>query len=156
MNALQARQPLLVALTDWMTRQRQDVIAQIQEENRPLKRRLPGEGTRFTDEERRRSAAKDKVLRGGVLREVASIVASDVILAWHRECVARQWDFSGRQGPGPPGGCCHKVRNSRSACGSRIGRGARPFHSYVQLDSPLVLGGMHVAPSSGMLGAVDD
>ncbi len=45
---------------------------------------------------------KGKVLGRKVLREVASIVTPDTILAWHRKLVAQKWDDSKRRGPGHP------------------------------------------------------
>jgi putative transposase len=39
-----------------------------------------------------------------VLREIATIVSPDTILAWHRRLIARKWDYSAkRRGPGRPG-----------------------------------------------------
>ncbi len=82
MNAFQAWQLLLVALAGWINRHQQDVIDYIQEENRILKHKLKGKRIRFTDDERRRLAVKGKILGRKVLREVASIVTPDTILAW--------------------------------------------------------------------------
>ena len=102
MNVLQPWQLLLVTVAGWINRQQQDVIAYIQEENRILKDKLKGKRPRFTDDERRRLAVKGKVLGRKVLREVASVVTPDTILAWHRRLVARKWDYSKRRGPGRP------------------------------------------------------
>ena len=102
MNVFQPWQLLLVTLAGWINRQQQDVIAYIQEENRILKDKLKGKRIRFTDDERRRLAVKGKVLGRKVLREVASIVTPDTILAWHRKLIAQKWDYSGRRGPGRP------------------------------------------------------
>ena len=94
MNALQPWQLLLVSLAGWINRHQQDVIAYIQEENRILKSKLKGKRIRFTDDERRRLAVKGKALGRKVLREVASIVTPDTILAWHRKLIAQKWDLS--------------------------------------------------------------
>ena len=102
MNALQAWQLLLVALAGWMNRDQQDVIAYLQEENWILKSKLKGKRIRFTDDERRRLAVNGKALGQRVLREVASIVTPDTILAWHRRLIAKKWDYSQRRGPGRP------------------------------------------------------
>ncbi len=102
MNVFQPWQLLLVALAGWINRQQHDVIAYIQEENRILKNKLKGKRVRFTNDERRRLAVKGKVLGRKVLREVASIVTPDTILAWHRKLVAQKWDYSKRHGPGRP------------------------------------------------------
>ena len=102
MNALQPWQLLLVTLAGWINRQQQDVIAYIQEENRILKSKRKGKRIRFTDDERRRLAVKGKVLGRKVLRQVASIVTPDTILAWHRKLIAQKWDYSSRRGPGRP------------------------------------------------------
>ncbi len=102
MNTIQSWQLLLVAVAGWMNRHQQDVIAYIQEENRILRNKLTGKRIRFTDDERRRLAVKGKALGRGVLREVASIVTPDMILAWHRKLIAQKWDYSERRGPGRP------------------------------------------------------
>ncbi len=102
MNILQPWQLLLVTLAGWINSQQQDVIACIQEGNRVLKSKFKGKRFHFTDDERRRFAVKGKVLGRTVLREVASIVTPDTILAWHRKLIARKWDYSKRRGPGRP------------------------------------------------------
>ncbi len=78
------------------------MIDYMQEEIRILKHKLKGKRIRFTDDERRRLAVKGKILGRKVLREVASIVTPDTILAWHRKLIARKWDYSKRRGPGRP------------------------------------------------------
>ena len=83
MQPIQSWQVLLVALAGWINRHQQDAIAYIQEENRILRSKLKGKRIRFTDDERRRLAVKGKALGRKVLREVASIVTPDTILAWH-------------------------------------------------------------------------
>ena len=100
MQLIQPWQLLLVALAGWINRHQQDVIAYIQEENRILKGKLKGRRIRLTDDERRRLAVKGKALGRKVLREVASIVTPDTILAWHRKLIAQKWDYSNRRGPG--------------------------------------------------------
>lgn len=102
MNVLHPWQLLLVALAGWINRQQQDVIAYIQEENRILKNKLKGKRIRFTDDERRRLAVKGRALGRKVLREIASLVTPDTILAWHRKLIAQKWDYSSRRGPGRP------------------------------------------------------
>ncbi len=37
-----------------------------------------------------------------LLREVASIVTPNTILAWHRKLIAQKWDYRKRRGPGRP------------------------------------------------------
>lgn len=102
MNAFQPWQLLLVTLAGWVNRRQQDVIAYIQEENRVLKNKLKGKRIRFTDDERRRLTVKGRALGRKVLREIASIVTPDTILAWHRKLIAQKWDYSERRGPGRP------------------------------------------------------
>jgi len=70
----------------WVNRHQLDLIDYIQEENRLLKERLGGQRIRFTDAERRRLA----------------LVTPDTLLRWHRELLARKWDYSQRRGPGRP------------------------------------------------------
>ena len=102
MNILHSWQLLLVTPAGWINRQQHDVIAYIQEENRVLETKLKGERIRFPEDERRRLAIKGKVLGRKALRQVASIVTPDTILAWHRELITQKRDYSSSRGPGRP------------------------------------------------------
>ncbi|HEX7378686.1 MAG TPA: hypothetical protein VF278_16315 [Pirellulales bacterium] len=58
---------------------------------------------RLTDEERRVLAVKGKSLDRRLLEKVAVIVTPDTILRWHRELIAKKWDYSKRRkSPGRP------------------------------------------------------
>ena len=88
---------LVVAVAGWIQREQQAAIVYLLEENRVLKARLRGRKLRFTDDERRRLAAKGKELGRKLLAEVAGIVTPDTLLAWHRRLIARKWDYSARR-----------------------------------------------------------
>ena len=81
---------------------RGDVIDYLQEENRVLRQQLGGKRLRLSDEQRRRLAAKAKKLARRVLREVATIVTPETLLAWHRRLIARKYDGSKHRLPGRP------------------------------------------------------
>jgi Homeodomain-like domain/Integrase core domain len=71
-------------------------------ENRILRNQIKGR-VRLSDGERKMLAAIGKKLGKQALAEVASIVTSDTILAWHRQLVAQKFDGSQqRKGPGRP------------------------------------------------------
>jgi transposase InsO family protein len=74
----------------------------LREENRVLREQLRGKRIRFIDEQRRRLAAKGKVLGRKTLRELGCIVTPDTILRWYRKLVAQKYDGSKRRGPGRP------------------------------------------------------
>jgi putative transposase len=93
---------VLIALAGWMHQQQRDVIDYLQEENRILREQLAPRRLRFTDAQRRRLAAKAKTLGGRVLRDIATIVTPDTLLAWHRTLIAKKYDGSTRRGPGRP------------------------------------------------------
>jgi len=67
-----------------------------------LREQLGPRRPRFTDTQRRRLAAKAKTLGRRILREMATIVTPDTLLAWHRTLIAKKYDGSGRRGPGRP------------------------------------------------------
>jgi hypothetical protein len=97
-------QLLLATFAGWVTRRQSQVIDYLIEENRVLKEQLESGGRRLrlTDDQRRRLAAKGKPLGKKVLRQIATIVTPDTILAWHRKLIAAKWTYA-RQGVGRPG-----------------------------------------------------
>ncbi len=97
-------QLLLATFAGWVTRQQSQAIAYLIEENRVLKEQLTSSGKRlrFTDDQRRRLAARGKPLGRKVLQQVATIVTPDTILAWHRKLIAAKWTYP-RKRVGRPG-----------------------------------------------------
>jgi transposase InsO family protein len=93
---------LLVTVAGWLGQHQRDVIDYLQEENRVLRQQLGTKRLRLSDDQRRRLAAKAKKLGRRILRQVATIVTPDTLLAWHRYLIARQYDGSQRRGPGRP------------------------------------------------------
>ena len=71
---------LLLAISGWVNRRQLATIEYLQEEDRVLREQLGGRRLRFTDAQRRRLAAKGKVLGLARLRELGTIVTSDTIL----------------------------------------------------------------------------
>ncbi len=93
---------MLVALAGWVNEQQLAVIEYLKEENRVLRELHGKKRLRFTDDQRRRLAAKGKALGRRVLRDLGTIVTPDTILRWYRRLVARKYDGSGKRGPGRP------------------------------------------------------
>ena len=79
-----------------------DVIEYLKEENRVLREQLGARRLSFTDDQRRRLAAKAKALCRESLREIADLVTPDTLLRWYRELIAAKYDGSHRRGPGRP------------------------------------------------------
>ena len=78
------------------------MIEYLREENRVLREQLGGRRLRFSDDQRRRLAAKAKGLGRKCLAEIASIVTPETLLAWHRKLIAQKYDGSSQRGPGRP------------------------------------------------------
>jgi transposase InsO family protein len=97
-------QLLLATCAGWVNRQQSQVIDYLIEENRVLKEQLESSGKRlrFTDDQRRRLAARGKPLGRKALCRIATIVTADTILAWHRKLIAARWTYP-RKGVGRPG-----------------------------------------------------
>jgi putative transposase len=95
-------QLLLVSVAGWLSQQQRDAIDYLREENRVLREQLGGKRLRLNDDQRRRLAAKAKILGRRILREVATIVTPETLLAWHRKLIAQKYDGSKNRGPGRP------------------------------------------------------
>src|SRR5262249_50776259 len=86
----------------WMNQKQQQAIDYLREENRVLKEQLGTRRLRFTDDQRRRLAAKAKLVGRRVLADIAETVTPDTLLAWHRKLMAEKYDGSAKRGPGRP------------------------------------------------------
>jgi hypothetical protein len=93
---------LLVAVSGWMNQRQLQVIDYLREENRVLREQLGERRLRFTDDQRRRLAAKAQGLGRKLLREMALIVTPETLLTWHRKLIAQKYDGSAQRGPGRP------------------------------------------------------
>ena len=80
-NIIQPFHLFLVALASWLNRHQQDVIDYLIEENRVFKDQLGGQRLQFTDDQRRRLAAKAKLLGRQMLDEIETLVTPDTLLA---------------------------------------------------------------------------
>jgi putative transposase len=93
---------VLIAVAGWMNQRQLQVIDYLREENRVLREQLDGRRLRLNDDQRRRLAAKAKVLGRKILAEVATIVTPETLLAWHRKLIAQKYDGSGTRRSGRP------------------------------------------------------
>ena len=85
---------LLVVLAGWVNEEQRQVIEYLKEEHRVLREQLGKKRLRFTDDQRRRLAAKGKILGRKLLRELGCIVTPATILRWHRKLIAMKYDGS--------------------------------------------------------------
>ena len=81
-------QLLLATFAGWVNRERRQAIDYLREENRVLKEQLRGRRLRLSDSQRRRLAAKGKVLGRRLFGRIATIVTPDTIPRWHRRLIA--------------------------------------------------------------------
>jgi transposase InsO family protein len=93
---------VVISIAGWMNHQQQQAIEYLREENRVLRQQLGGRRLRFTDDQRRRLAARAKSLGRRALSQVATIVTPETLLAWHRKLIARKYDGSASRGAGRP------------------------------------------------------
>jgi putative transposase len=91
---------VLMSIAGWMNRHQQQVIEYLIEENRVLREQIGSKRMRFTDDQRRRLAAKAKELGRKLLAQVATIVTPETLMAWHRKLIAQKYDGSSFRTPG--------------------------------------------------------
>ena len=68
------------------------MVKYLREENRVLRQQLGDRRVRFNNDQRRRLAAKAKGLGRRHLAELATLVAPDTLLAWHRKLIAQKYE----------------------------------------------------------------
>ena len=93
---------LVVSIAGWMNRRQQDVIEYLIEENHVLREQIGKRRMGFSDNQRRRLAAKAKKLGRKVLGQIATIVTPKTLLAWHRKLIAKKHDGSAYRRAGRP------------------------------------------------------
>jgi transposase InsO family protein len=93
---------LVISLSGWMNQHQQHLIHYLIEENRVLREQIGNRRMRFSDDQRRRLAARAKKIGRKLLREVATIVTPETLLAWHRKLIAKKYDGSAKRDPGRP------------------------------------------------------
>ncbi len=94
---LQPWQLFFLVLASWINRQQQEVIEYLRTENQVLKEKLGKRRILLNDDQRRRLAVKGKILGRKRLTEMGTLFTPDTILRWHRQLVAKKWDYSDRQ-----------------------------------------------------------
>src|SRR6266446_2217289 len=83
---------LIVSIAGWMNQHQHRVIEYLIEENRVFREQMGNRRLRFTDDQRRRLAAKAKKLGRKLLAQVATIVTPETLLVWHRKLIAKKYD----------------------------------------------------------------
>src|SRR4029450_5350056 len=101
-NTLDPFRFVVIAVAGWMNQKQQHAIQYLREENRVLREQLGTRRLRFTDDQRRRLAAKAKLVGRRVLNDIADLVTPDTLLGWHRKLIAEKYDGSAKRGPGRP------------------------------------------------------
>jgi transposase InsO family protein len=93
---------VVVCFAGWMNQHQQHVIEYLMEENRVLREQIGNRRMRFSDDQRRRLAAKAKKMSRKLINQIATIVTPETLLAWHRRLIAKKYDGSAKRGPGRP------------------------------------------------------
>ena len=93
---------LVTSIAGWMNQHQHHVINYLIEENRVLREQIGNRRLRFSDDQRRRLAVKGKKLGRKILAQVATVVAPETLLAWHRKLIANKYDGSAQRSVGRP------------------------------------------------------
>ncbi len=101
MNGLQI-QFLMLIFAGWVNRSQLEVIAYLKEENRVLREQFGNKRLFLSDAQRRRLAAKAKLVGRRGLFEIETLVTPDTLLRWYRTLIAQKYDGSAVRRPGRP------------------------------------------------------
>ena len=101
-NILNPFRFIVIAVAGWMNQNQQYAIDYLRKENRVLREQLGTRRLRFTEDQRRRLAAKAKLVGRRLLSDIAGLVTPDTLLAWHRKLIAEKYDGSAKRGSGRP------------------------------------------------------
>jgi putative transposase len=96
-KTIRSWQILVMGMAGLITTQQQQVIEYLMMENKVLKEKLGKKRILLNDNQRRRLAVKGKILGRKLLSEIETIFSPDTILRWHRQLVAKKWDYSKRR-----------------------------------------------------------
>ena len=78
---------VLAALSEFVRKEQQKVIAYLQLENQILREKIGGKRVLLSDDQRRLLAVKGKALGRQSLEKITTVAQADTILRWHRELV---------------------------------------------------------------------
>jgi putative transposase len=92
---------LIARLAAWINREQQQRLEFVQLKLTVAREMLGTKRLRFSDDQRRRLAAKAKHVGRKGLLEIFSLVTPDTLLRWHRKLIARKWTYE-RKSPGRP------------------------------------------------------
>jgi putative transposase len=95
--ALQPWHLLACIVAGYANGEQQQIIDYLRTENTILREKLGRRRLRLDDDQRRRLAAKGKMLGRELLATVATLCTPDTILRWHRLLISRKWDYSDRK-----------------------------------------------------------
>jgi transposase InsO family protein len=85
-----------------VNRSQQEIVEYLQAENRALREQLGKKRLLFTDSQRRRLAAKAKLIGRQGLFEIDALVTPNSLLRWYRTLIAKKYDGSATRAPGRP------------------------------------------------------
>src|SRR6516225_374815 len=91
---------VVISIAGWINQRQQQVIDYLVEENRVLREQIGNRRLRFSDNQRRRLAARAKKLGRRLLAQVATIVTPETLMAWHRKLIAQKYDGTSFRTPG--------------------------------------------------------
>ena len=97
---------LFLMFAGWVNREQQAVIDYLLEERKSMLEQIGGKTKlRFTDAQRTRLAAKAKLLRRKVLRQLGTLVTPDTLQRWYKRLIAKKYDGTKNRGVGRPKTC---------------------------------------------------
>ena len=87
---------LVLGMAGLINQEQQQIVEYLQMENKILKEIIGKKRILLSANQKKRLGIKAKTLGRRLLKDIGTIFTPDTLLRWHRQLVAKKWDYNSR------------------------------------------------------------